>query len=160
MMPPQYVGFGEKADQGFHFIPDKGEEEPLMRIEIGGYGKAVVEAVPKVIRTLVKDGFDLIVDEVVFDEEELKRYAEALSEETAYLIGIMCDLPALQERELLRGDRALGLGREQITRVHILKHFYDLTVDTTKISAFECAQEILKFISESPSPQGFRRIRG
>jgi len=95
----------------------------------------------------------------VFGEEGLKRYATALSEEKAYLIGVMCDLPALQERELLRGDRALGLGRDQIARVHILKHFYDLTVDTTRASAFECAQEILKFISKSPPPQGFRQIR-
>ena len=159
MMPPEYIGFGEKADQGFHFIPEHDELGPLMRIEDGPFGKVVVKIIPKVIQTLAEGGFDLIVDEVVFGEEGLKRYAQALSGEMAYFIGVMCDLPTLQEREILRGDRALGLGRDQIRRVHTLSQFYDLSIDTTTKSAFENAKEILKFIKENPAPQGFKRIK-
>jgi len=158
MMPSDYVGFGDKADQGFHFIPEHDEVGPLVRIVSGPFGEAVVKAVPNVIRTLAESGFDLIVDEVVFGDEGIRRYAKALSGETVYFIGVMCGLPALQEREILRGDRAVGLGRDQMTRVHNQNCFYDLSVDTTRTSAFVCAREILKFIDENPSPQGFKSI--
>ncbi len=82
------------------------------------------------------------MDEVVFGDEGIKRYAKALSNEAVYFVGIMCDLPVLQEREILRGDRAIGLGRDQIKRVHTLRQFYDLTVDTSSASAFKCAKEV------------------
>ncbi len=157
MMPAAYVGFGDKADQGFHFIPEHDDLGPLMRIEDGAYGQAIVKTVPKVIQTLADDGHDLILDEVLFGDESLKRYVQALKHHTVYFIGVMCDLKTLQERELLRGDRALGLGRDQIGRVHTPGRSYDMTVDTTHTSAFDCAKAILKFINENPNPQSFKQ---
>jgi chloramphenicol 3-O phosphotransferase len=155
MMPPDYVGFGDKADQGFHFIPEHDELGPLMRIENGDYGKKVVGAVPKVIKTLADEGFDLILDEVIFQDEGLPEYRQALKNDTVYFIGVLCDLDILQERELLRGDRARGLGRDQIGRVHPASRTYDLTVDTTHTSAFQCAKSILDFIEKNPHPKSF-----
>jgi chloramphenicol 3-O-phosphotransferase len=70
----------------------------------------------------------------------------------------MCDLPTLQEREILRNDRALGLGRDQFTRIHAHLCPYDLTVDTTARSAFDCAQEILHYIRNTPEPKAFKQI--
>lgn len=157
MMPAAYVGFGDKADQGFHFIPEHDDLGPLMRIENGPYGKAIGNTIPKVIKTLADDGHDIILDEVFFGEESLNRYVEALKDHTVYFIGVMCDLKVLQEREILRGDRALGLGRDQIGRVHTPERSYDMTVDTTCISAFDCGKAILKFIDENPNPQSFRQ---
>lgn len=52
MLPPSYVGFGDKADQGFHFIPEHDDLGPLMRIENGPYGKALGKTIPKVIQTI------------------------------------------------------------------------------------------------------------
>lgn len=157
MIPAAYVGFGDKADQGFHFIPEHDDLGPLMRIENGPYGKAIGNTIPKVIKTLADDGHDIILDEVFFGEESLNRYVEALKDHTVYFIGVMCDLKVLQEREILRGDRALGLGRDQIGRVHTPERSYDMTVDTTCISAFDCGKAILKFIDENPNPQSFRQ---
>jgi len=159
MMPSDYVGFGDKADQGFQFIPERDELGPLMRIQNGPLGEAIVKTMPKVIRGLAEDKFDLIVDEVVFGDEGMKRYAQTLSGEKVYFVGVICDLPTLQEREILRGDRAIGLGRDQVNRAHAADRFYDLTVDTTTTSAFESAKKILKLIDENPSPQGFIRMR-
>lgn len=155
MMPPAYVGFGDKADQGFHFIPEHDEIGPLMRIECGPFGDAVIDSTPNVIQTLVNGGHNVILDEVLFGEEDLARYTEALEHQPIYFIGVMCDLKILQERELLRGDRAIGLGRDQFGRVHTPERSYDMTVDTTHTSAFDCANAILRFIEENPNPQGF-----
>lgn len=157
MMPAAYVGFGEKAEQGFHFIPERDDLGPLMRIENGPYGKAIGSTIPKVIQTLADDGHDIILDEVLFGDESLNRYVQALKDHTVYFIGVMCDLEVLREREILRGDRALGLGRDQIGRVHPPERSYDMIVDTTYTSAFDCGKAILKFIGENPNPQSFKQ---
>jgi len=125
-MPPQYVGFGEKAAEGFHFIPDRDEHGPIMGIQSGPLGEAIVKSIPKVIKTLADDGHNLIVDEVLFEDLGLKYYVQALSNHTVCFIGITCDLDVMEEREILRGDRALGLARDQILRVHDPRGFIDL----------------------------------
>ncbi len=155
MMPSKYVGFGEKAGEGYHFIPGQDEEGPLMSIESGSFGNAVTQSIPKVAQSLARDGHNLIVDEVLRTDKELEDYSRALACHTVYFIGVMCDLKEMQEREILRGDRALGLARDQMTSVHGLSRPYDLTVDTTKKSAFSCGEEILEFIKNTPNPQSF-----
>lgn len=98
MMPAKYVGFGEKAKEGFHFIPEQDEEGPIMRIESGPFGRAIMKSCPKVIKTLAGGGHHLIVDEVLFTEEELENYVQALTGHTVYFVGVMCDLKTLQDR--------------------------------------------------------------
>jgi chloramphenicol 3-O phosphotransferase len=156
MMPSKYVGFGEKASEGYNFIPGQDEDEPLMSIKVGPFGRMVTQSIPKVAQSLVRDGHNLIIDEVLRTDEELENYERALASHTVYFIGVMCDLKDMQEREILRGDRALGLARGQITSVHGLSRPYDLTVNTTTKSAFYCAQEILCFIRNIPNPQSFK----
>lgn len=158
MMPSKYVGFGEKAAEGFHFIPAQDEEGSIMHVQNGTFGQAVCQSIPKVVQTLADDNHDLIIDEVLFTRQELQSYATALAGHTVYFIGVMCDLKTLQEREILRNDRALGLGRDQFTRVHAHLCPYDLTVDTTTHSAFGCAQEILSYIHKTAKPLAFKKI--
>jgi len=156
MMSSKYVGFGEKASEGYNFIPGQDEDEPLMSIKVGPFGRMVTQSIPKVAQSLVRDGHNLIIDEVLRTDEELENYERALASHTVYFIGVMCDLKDMQEREILRGDRALGLARDQVARVHGLSRSYDLTVNTTTESAFYCAQEILCFIRNIPNPQSFK----
>lgn len=156
MMPAKYVGLGENASEGFHFIPEQDEEGPIMRIESGPFGRRVAESCPKVVKTLADEGHHLIVDEVLFTEEELESYVQALAGHPVCFVGVMCDLKTLQEREILRGDRARGMGRDQITRVHGLSRPYDLLVDTTHMTAFDCAEKILAFAKDMPHPQSFK----
>ncbi|MBA3814478.1 MAG: hypothetical protein H0X26_08365 [Alphaproteobacteria bacterium] len=158
-MPPPYVGFGEKANEGFQFVADQDEHGPIMCIHSGPLGEAIVKSIPKVVKTLADDGLNIIVDEVLFEDTCLKYYVRALSNHTVYFIGILCDLNAMEEREILRGDRALGLARAQVARVHGPTRSYDLTVDSTHISAFDNARNILEFVSQNGNPQGFDKLR-
>lgn len=156
MMPSKYVGFGEKASEGYNFIPGQDEDGPLMNIKVGPFGRMVTQSIPKVAQSLVRDGHNLIIDEVLRTDDELEDYERALASHTVYFIGVMCDLKDMQKREILRGDRALGLARGQMTSVHGLSRPYDLTVNTTTKSAFYCAEEILCFIRNIPNPQSFK----
>ena len=65
----------------------------------------------------------------------------------------------MQEREILRRDRCIGLSNDQIDRVHQDGlGFYDFKVDTTHCSAFQAARKILDFMSDNPAPQAFKKV--
>lgn len=158
MMPPHYKGFEEKAKEGVFFTSISDDNGSRIKIESGPFGKKLFETAPKIIKLLGLEGFDLIIDEVLLGKENIKHYVSQLKEFTVYFIGVMCDLNVMEEREILRGNRILGLARGQIDDVQFLSPFYDLVVDTTRVSSFECAQEILDYVRKNAHPTGFNQL--
>ncbi len=156
MMPPNYLGYGEKANQGFHFITSVEAGIPFTRVVNGPFGEALIKSIPPIAQLLVKGGHNLILDEVLFGEDMLRKYVFNLRDEKVYFIGVYCALEELCEREMLRGNRTLGLGRDQFEKVHCDPRNYDLIVDTTNISSFSCAKIILNFVEQTPDPVGFQ----
>jgi chloramphenicol 3-O-phosphotransferase len=64
----------------------------------------------------------------------------------------------MEEREILRGDRSLGLARAQFTKMKdLIWDDYDIEVDTSYISPFANAKKILQFLKNqqprASSPQ-------
>jgi len=158
MMPSDYTGFGKKASEGFQFVLRQEDGKPAIACESGEFGNKIVGAMSKVVKLLADSGLDLIIDEVLFEDELLKNYALELSSHIVYFVCVKCSLEVMEEREFLRGDRAIGLSRDQYTKVHKGLRPYDLEVDTTSKSSFICATEILEFIEANPMPRGFKRI--
>ena len=141
------------------FIPGQNEAGPTMSVESGPQAGKLFSVLPKFAQMLASSGNNLIIDEVLFGEDELKTYAQQLKDHTVYYIGVFCDLRVMQERELLRRDRCVGLSNDQIHRVHQgILNSYDFRVDTTFLSPFEAARQILKFMSAPPTPQAFRNL--
>jgi len=140
---------------------------------IDSAGNTVIQAIPrnaighklnrstrqKLVRTFAEEGFDVIADEILKNEERMRGYTEILDGITIYFVGLYCDLTALEKREHARGNRPIGLARGQLPVVHQWHPFYDLALDTTKKSPDECAQEILTFIEHTPDPKGLNRCR-
>ncbi|OJU73407.1 MAG: hypothetical protein BGO07_04680 [Alphaproteobacteria bacterium 40-19] len=117
--------------------------------------------IPKFAETLANAGNNLIIDEVLLDDTSLRTYAASLANHTVYYIGVFCDLKIMQEREILRGDRAIGLSNDQIERVHKgICSSYDFTVDTSFQSSFTVSYKILEFLSSPPTPARFKKIIG
>lgn len=106
-MPPKYLPFGEKAQEGIQFVPGTDQEGlPIMEVKSGSYGEKIGESIPKVIKQLADDGHNLIIDEVIWERRSLENYSSALKSHQVYLINITCELPLMEEREKIRGDRA------------------------------------------------------
>ena len=73
--------------------------------------------------------------------------------------GVFCDLRVMQEREILRRDRCIGLSNDQIDRVHQGElSSYDLGVDTSNISPFMAANQILDYMNNNPTPKFFQKL--
>ncbi len=128
-----------------------------MRIESGAESGKLFSVMPQFGEMLADSGNNLIIDEVLFDENALKAYAHHLKAHTVYYIGVFCDLAVMQEREVLRRDRRIGLSNDQMDRVHQgFLNSYDFKVDTTAISPFEAARRILKLWGDTPSQKPSR----
>ncbi|MFU7501183.1 MAG: chloramphenicol phosphotransferase CPT family protein [Candidatus Tisiphia sp.] len=140
----------------FTFVPGMNDRGPTMRVETKPKGEQLFGLMPDFANLLASRNNNLIIDEVLFEDACLKSYIKSLNGYIVYFVGVFCDLSVMQEREILRCDRAIGLSNDQIDRVHAgsLRE-YDLTVDTTSKSPFEIAKQILAFVEENPMPQGF-----
>lgn len=141
------------------FIPGQNDRGPTMHVESGPESVKLFSVMPQFAEMLADRGNNLIIDEVLFDENALKACVHHLKDHTVYYIGVFCDLAVMQEREILRRDRCIGLSNDQIDRVHQgVLNSYDFKVDTTAISPFEAARLILKFADDHPSPKAFQTL--
>lgn len=146
MMPASYLAFGDKAEQGIRFLPNEESGNPIIGIHNGKYGDKIISLMPKFAKIVADSGMDLIIDEVIFSDDEIKEYIEQLKGNNLYIIGVNCSLEIMEEREILRGDRCLGLARDQYNKVHNGFRPYNLIIDTSDKSSFYCAKEILALI--------------
>ncbi|RHZ37277.1 chloramphenicol phosphotransferase CPT family protein [endosymbiont GvMRE of Glomus versiforme] len=147
-MPPKYLPFGEKASEGIQFISGIDKEGlPITEVKSGSYGKKVSQSIPKVIKQLVDDGHNLIIDEVIWEKKEIENYASLLKNHQVYFVEVICKLKLVEEREKIRGDRAWGLARDQYAKMEEFKkswNKYNLKVDTGQFSPFDSAKMILE----------------
>ena len=148
MMPRSHIVGGPFSKEGFDFAPYESGGKPAISVETGELGKKLVNSIPSITKIMADNGLNLIIDEILFGDEQLKAYLECLKEHKLYFIGVKCSLEAMEEREILRGDRAIGLSRDQYNKVHQSFRPYDLEIDTTNNSSFTCARQILKLIEK------------
>jgi chloramphenicol 3-O phosphotransferase len=69
------------------------------------------------------------------------RWRDALEASQVLWVGVQCDSAVAEGREIARGDRVAGMAASQADLVH-RGVYYDLTVDTTRTEALECARTI------------------
>jgi chloramphenicol 3-O phosphotransferase len=151
---------GQQETGYFSFVPGSNDRGPTMRVEPGPRNKQLFGIMPQIAEMLANEENNLIIDEVLFDDLSLKSYAKRLSNHTVYYVGVFCDLELMQEREILRRDRCIGLSSDQIDRVHQgNRSAYDFRVDTSHCSPFETARQILDFVYRNPEPQRFKMIK-
>jgi len=143
----------------FDFVPGENERGPLMSVKSKPTGDKLFGAMPDFAHMLGSRGNNLIIDDVLFDDKQLKSYVDKLADHTVYFIGVKCDLAIMQEREYLRRDRALGLSNDQFDRVHTGTREYDLTVDTSNTSVFNVAKQIINFIDQNKEPKSFCKMK-
>lgn len=145
MLPSKFVEFGDRAGDGYYsFARGENQRGACVQVKTGPRGEAFFqEQVPKVVQLLADFGHDIVVDEVIFDKSSLDQYLQKLSHHRVCLVQVNCNYEVLLERERLRGDRVVGLANDQFDRLQSFSYDYDLTLDTTNVSAMDNARLIL-----------------
>ena len=115
--------------------------QAVVSITIGPRGKELLAAMRRTVSHLADSGFDIVVDEVC-RAPEIADYRNRLSAHRVHFVKVEADLALIERRERERGDRLIGLAREQATHLHD-GITYDQTVDTGCCSPDECARSIL-----------------
>ena len=156
------MAFPEKCDyppfdeQAIKLIPGEKDGYPHAQLIVSPYMYPVYATAVKFYKMLSDQGYDLIVDELLFDENRVSAYFEILSDETVYFIGLKPEKSVVVKREEERGDRIPGLAAGLYDEVYNPLFTYDLLIDTGILTPEESADRILTFIDHSSDPGGFR----
>jgi chloramphenicol 3-O phosphotransferase len=99
------------------------------------------------LAAMARAGASVIVDDVFLDggdsQARLRAAFEGLS---VFWVGVRCRPEVAEARELEREGRVRGMARDQAERAHV-EVSYDMVVDTTDISAQECATAIAGMVT-------------
>lgn len=136
MMPERYWDHPD----GLTFETVQQDGKPSVIIRSGPVAERTFRGMRHAIAAMAGEGNNLIVDDVML-ADEMAEYAALLAGFTLHLVGVFAPLEVLEQRERERKDRLIGLARWQYDRVHQGKS-YDLELDTSRLTALECARLI------------------
>jgi chloramphenicol 3-O phosphotransferase len=140
MLPARY----QDHPDGFAYETKEADGQPIVIIGEGPYGARLIRGMRRAIAAMAEEGNDLIVDDVMWGEARAD-YDALLEGFEVFWVGVMAPLELLEERERQRSDRLIGTSRGQMARVHEGQR-YDLEVDTSRMTAMECAEAIKRAI--------------
>ena len=122
------------------------------------YRPQILSGFHRSVRAMREAGNNIIVDHVLRGREWLMEVVNLFAEYDVLFVGIHCPLEILEQRERERRDRQSGLARQLYYEVHA-DCIYDVELDTFRLSAEECANQILACTGISETPRAFSRIR-
>lgn len=125
--------------------------------DAGPVGQRLVSGMHQAIAALSRSGNHVVAEHVLVDPRWLKECAALLHSLPAYLAGVHCPLPVLEQREKERRDRTLGQARKQFALVHA-HAVYDVEVDTAQMSALQCAERIRERVQDGAPPMALRAL--
>ena len=121
------------------------------------------------IAALARSGNNVIVDDVIappqhlpagqeFDALDLLRHrVKILSPFDVLFVKVFCPLDELERREVARGDRTIGLARNQYEQVHRYA-VYDVEVDTSAEAPEDASARVLKALEIQRYPRALTQM--
>jgi len=134
---------GEHSQDGIHYVefPPTADGTHRRGIGYGAAGWRMLTGFQAAICELARRGNNVIVDEMLLDEALRDHWLELLADFEPLFVGLDCDLPELERRELARGNTP-GLARWSAERVHSGLR-YDHRLDSTHATPDQLAEKIL-----------------
>ncbi|HRE33006.1 MAG TPA: GNAT family N-acetyltransferase, partial [Candidatus Berkiella sp.] len=153
----KFVAFeNEPQDWVFHEFSLDEKGNPLTHIVDGPNAVQLHWDMIDAISVLIQKGYDLIIDEVLWEDQIFARYVDALCfANRVYIIKVACELMECERRESTRKDRFKGMARSLYNNVYYQELSYDLEVDTTATQPEQLASTVVQFIETQKAPQAF-----
>ena len=123
---------------------DSGDNK-IITLFVGPQGKKVAYAMNSAIAAYAKNGCNVIVDYIAYDQAWLKDLESKCSGFTTYYVAVEIPLDTLEQREEVRGTSPKGHARSHYLSVYGDKK-YDLVVNSGISSAQQIALELKKLI--------------
>ncbi|KZK77943.1 Chloramphenicol 3-O phosphotransferase [Pseudovibrio sp. W64] len=108
---------------------------PTKRFKNGDFNwsnlrKAFFEGFHASLAAYAHAGNNLIVEHILDNPDWLPELKELFQPFDVYFVGLHCDLEALKQREIARGDRPIGSAEQDFHSVHV-DRVYDLEIRNT-----------------------------
>ncbi len=133
---------GREMDDHWFVVRDiSTESDQRVSIVNGSDGDKLLAAMRSFVAELAGKGLDIIVDDVC-TAAQIADYRQRIASKGLFVIHVSAPQAVLNRRERERGDRLIGLAREQNDRIHH-RIDYDLVVRNHERSAESVADEIL-----------------
>ena len=144
LLPPQWVRAGghEGTHGGDGLTVDPGASPP---VKVGELGQRLFAAYRRTAALWAAQGFDVVVDDVCFDEAAVRDWEAALAGVDVTWVAVRCAADTLDRRESARGDRLLGLGRALATEVHRWAPV-DMELDTSHATLDELCGQLSAYL--------------
>jgi chloramphenicol 3-O phosphotransferase len=153
-LPEPYLDMG--VDKFIWMLPGRYLDRPLWdevlgkALHSGPVGWSLFSGMHHAIAAAASRGNNILADHVFVEKDWVDECAELFAEINAYLIGLHCPLEVLEQREKDRKDRTLGQAKLQYEVIHKYTQ-YDLELDTSKLTAEECAEQVIERLKSSPT---------
>jgi len=117
----------------------------VITLMVGDQGEKVAYAMNSAIAAYARNGNNVIVDYIAYDQKWLADLKRKLSTCNAYYVAVDIPLEVLEERERARGTSPSGHARSHYDTVYG-PYSYDLRVNSAQYSPEEIAQQIKKIL--------------
>ena len=145
-LPHQWLRAGDhdgaQSGVGVQFVPTA---DGLV-VHTGAVGRQLYAAYRRSVAACARAGFDVLVDDVVYDEAAAIDWRDALHDLPVTWVAVQCDLEVAAAREQARGDRLPGLARGLGALVHAHVD-YDHELDATDASVDELAAQLAELLA-------------
>jgi len=154
-LPPKQLDLDAVDPAYYSCVDDVCDGKEEFRIVPGPLLDKLMLGRYKAVSVYLRDGFNVVADEVIWKREWLEEAIKDLIDFDAYFIGVSCSDEVGEERERLRGDRHGGWNRCS-AKYAAMDAVYDLTLDSGKFSPESCAAQIKHALENNLAPSAFR----
>lgn len=149
-------GINPSTSEGFLWIHPNGDKQ-VSELRVGPVAFKLWTGMHAAVAALASRGNDVIIDDVIFDSRVLKEAVNTLHTFNVLFVGVRCPFEIAEQREQARGNRTQGLVKAHYDLVH--SHgIYDFEVDTSILTATECAIQIKNRLQDGTPPDALQRL--
>ena len=161
-MPEPYLEAG--IDKFIFMLPERYLERPLwddvlgLAVIPGLAGRTLFSGMHHAVAALARSGNHVLMDHVLVDATWISECSDLFKGIPTWLVGVQCPLETLIARESARRNRTPGQAAAQFPLVH-RNMIYDIEVDTSLMTAEECALQIKQHLAVAETPHALDQWR-
>ncbi|MEX0942474.1 MAG: AAA family ATPase [Pseudomonadales bacterium] len=159
-LPARFRGLnappGTDGARGLNVVPVERDGRMFTEIRFGDTGRKVLRGMRRATAAMVREGINVIIDDVILDPAFLDDYLQVFAGFQVYFVGVKCTREVLGKRERARPGRFPGTatGHYEVCHAH---GNYDVEVDTSTMPPDQCAEQVRSFISRN-QPTAFTEL--
>lgn len=147
---------GTDGERGLNVVPVSRDGRMYTEIRFGDTGRQVLRGMRRAAVAMVREGVNIIIDDVILDPAFLDDYLRVFAGYPVYFVGVKCTHEVLDARERTRPGRFPGTARGHYDVCHA-HGTYDVEVDTSTMLPGQCAERVLAFVTRN-QPTAFTTL--